>query len=112
MSEGITTLRASAVDHNDVNQEVEKLWPQLIESGEVQREATKVGLDPRKFSPGEMPFVARRSEGQFGIAETLEIAAATGATTEAGKVALRVLWDNLIWPRLRRHFGDQLEPVS
>jgi hypothetical protein len=112
MSETITALRADAVDHNDVNREIEKLWPQLVDSGEVQREAAKAGMDASKFPRGKVPFVAIRPEGQFLVAETLLIAAATGATTEAGKVTLHALWDNLIWPRLRRRFGEQLEPVS
>ena len=111
MSEDISVLRSHAIDPENVNREIAKLWPQLVESGELRRAAEEAGVDASKLEKSGIPFVAGRPEGQFGIAETLVIAALTGAATEFGKTALRTLWESLLWPRLRRHFGAQLEEV-
>ena len=111
MSDGqIAILRADSIDADAVNRRIAFVWDQLRENSEFCREAGLMGIDAALLERASPPFVAERPEGQFGIAETLLIASATGAATEAGKIALSALWKEAIWPRLSRHFGAALEP--
>jgi hypothetical protein len=102
---------APGVNDQDVQGELQSIWDALRTDPKLRELADEAGIDPKDIEQQKTtPFRASRPEAQFGIAETILISLAAGVLTHIAKNGLDVLWQQVIWPRLSKRFGADLEP--
>jgi hypothetical protein len=99
------------VSDEDVQNELQTIWDTLRTDPQLEELAREVGIAPDVIKQQQLtPFQATRPEAQFGIAETILISVLGGVLTHVTKSGLDLLWQRVIWPRLEKRFGADLEP--
>jgi hypothetical protein len=110
-SELVATLHAKGgVTPAKVQEELQSIWDFLRKNPDARKEAEKAGVPPAMLDAVDAnPFIAGRGEEQFVIAATVVVIVGKAALGWATKKALDVLWDRVVFPRLEKHFGADLE---
>jgi hypothetical protein len=99
------------VNDEDVQNEIQTIWDALRTDPRLEELAKEAGIAPDVVKQAKVaPFKATRPEAQFGVAETILISVAGGVLTHVAKNGLDLLWQRVIWPRLEKRFGADLEP--
>jgi hypothetical protein len=95
------------VNDEDVQKELQTIWDALRTDPDLDDLAKEVGITPDAIKGQQLtPYRATRPEAQFGVAETILISVVGGVLTHGAKNG----FDKVIWPRLERRFGADLEP--
>jgi len=109
----IDTLKTEiGVTDERIQEELKAIWANLRDpdNAALREEANREGVPATLIDQcAEPPFSAERPEGQILIAGAVAIVVGKAALGWTTKKTLDVAWDRFFWPRLKRHFGADVE---
>lgn len=106
-------LAVHGVTDTDVQEAIESLWQALRTDPAAGKAMVEAGIDPALVvAISRPPFDAHAAQAQFGIASTILVSVTAGVLTHISKNSLDLLWDKVLWPRLRQRFGAKLGLVD